>query len=75
MTHFVTFFTKSFGHLIASLQSGQDFLYHKCVPQWSIFTGVLIILLILFALFVPAYPDSTQTNVSGSNTAIEGGYT
>jgi|TARA_R110000824_G_scaffold16206_1_gene67450 hypothetical protein len=39
------------------------------------FTGVLIILLILFALFVPAYPDSTQTNVSGSNTAIEGGYT
>jgi len=39
------------------------------------FTGVLIILLVLFALFVPAYPDSTQTNVSGSNTAIEGGYT
>ena len=38
------------------------------------FTGVLIILLVLFALFVPAYPDSTQTNVSGSNTAIEGGY-
>ena len=39
------------------------------------FTGVLIILLVLFALFVPAYPDTTQTNVSGSNTAIEGGYT
>jgi hypothetical protein len=39
------------------------------------FTGVLIILLVLFALVVPAYPDSTQTNVSGSNTAIEGGYT
>ena len=38
------------------------------------FTGILIILLVLFALFVPAYPDSTQTNVSGSNTAIEGGY-
>ena len=38
------------------------------------FTGVLIILLVLFALFVPAYPDTTQTNVSGSNTAIEGGY-
>ena len=38
------------------------------------FTGVLIILLVLFALVVPAYPDSTQTNVSGSNTAIEGGY-
>jgi len=40
------------------------------------FTGTLIILLVLFTLFVsPAYPDSTQTNVSGSNTAIEGGYT
>ena len=38
------------------------------------FTGVLIILLVLFALFVPAYPDTTQSNVSGSNTAIEGGY-
>ena len=38
------------------------------------FTGILIILLVLFALFVPAYPDTTQTNVSGSNTAIEGGY-
>ena len=40
------------------------------------FTGTLIILLVLFTLFAsPAYPDSTQTNVSGSNTAIEGGYT
>ena len=40
------------------------------------FTGILIILLVLFALFAaPAYPGSTQTNVSGSNTAIEGGYT
>jgi len=38
------------------------------------FTGILIILLVLFALFVPAYPDTTQSNVSGSNTAIEGGY-
>ena len=38
------------------------------------FTGVLIILLVLFALFVPAYPDTTQSNVSGSNTSIEGGY-
>ena len=29
----------------------------------------------LFVLFVrPAHPGSTQTNVSGSNTAIEGGY-
>ena len=40
------------------------------------FTGVLIVLLVLFALFVkPAYPAETQTNVSGSNTSIEGGYT
>jgi len=40
------------------------------------FTGILIILLVLFALFAtPAYPGSTQTNTSGSNTAIEGGYT
>ena len=37
------------------------------------FTGTLIILLVLFAS--PAYPDSTQTNTSGSNTSIEGGYT
>ena len=40
------------------------------------FTGILIILLVLFAFFAtPAYPGSTQTNTSGSNTAIEGGYT
>ena len=39
------------------------------------FTGALIILLMLFVFFVrPAHPDTTQTNVSGSNTAIEGGY-
>ena len=39
------------------------------------FTGALIILLTLFVFFVrPAHPGSTQTNVSGSNTAIEGGY-
>ena len=39
------------------------------------FTGILIILLTLFVFFVrPAHPDTTQTNVSGSNTAIEGGY-
>ena len=37
--------------------------------------GALIIILVLFALFAtPAHPGSTQTNVSGSNTAIEGGY-
>ncbi len=40
------------------------------------FTAVLIILMCLLALFAtPAYPGSTQTNTSGSNTAIEGGYT
>ena len=40
------------------------------------FTGVLIILMTLLALFVdPAYPAETQSNVSGSNTSIEGGYT
>ena len=39
------------------------------------FTGALIILLMLFVLFAkPAHSGSTQTNVSGSNTAIEGGY-
>jgi len=38
------------------------------------FTAILIILLVLFALLVPAYPDTTQSNVSGTNTAIEGGY-
>ena len=40
------------------------------------FTGALIVLLCLVAFCVtPAYPGSTQTNTSGSNTAIEGGYT
>jgi len=40
------------------------------------FTGILIILLTLFVFFVrPAHSGSTQTNTSGSNTAIEGGYT
>ena len=40
------------------------------------FTGILIILITLLAFFGgPAHSDSTQTNVSGSNTAIEGGYT
>jgi len=40
------------------------------------FTGILIILLTLFVFFVrPAHPDTTQTNTSGSNTAIEGNYT
>jgi len=40
------------------------------------FTGILIILVILLALLGgPARAGSTQTNTSGSNTAIEGGYT
>jgi len=39
------------------------------------FTGILIILLCLIAWVGPAYPAETQSNVSGSNTSIEGGYT
>jgi len=39
------------------------------------FTGILIILVTLLAFFGgPARAGSTQTNTSGSNTAIEGGY-
>ena len=40
------------------------------------FTSILIILLCLLAFCGgPAHSGSTQTNTSGSNTAIEGGYT
>ena len=40
------------------------------------FTAILIILLCLLAFCGgPAHAGSTQTNTSGSNTAIEGGYT
>ena len=39
------------------------------------FTGILIILVCLLTLIKTAYTGSTQTNTSGSNTAIEGGYT
>ena len=39
------------------------------------FTAILIVLICLLTLIEPAYPGSTQTNTSGSNTAIEGGYT
>ena len=40
------------------------------------FTGTLIILLSLLAFCVkPAHSGSTQTNTSGSHTAIAGGYT
>jgi hypothetical protein len=39
------------------------------------FTGVLIILMCLLAFCAgPARADTTQSNVSGSNTSIEGGY-
>ena len=38
------------------------------------FTGILIILICLLTLIKPAYPDTTQSNVSGSNTSIEGEY-
>jgi len=40
------------------------------------FTGWLIIGFSLLVLFTePAYPAESQSNVSGSNTSIEGGYT
>jgi hypothetical protein len=40
------------------------------------FTAILIIMLTLLALFGgPARSAETQTNVSGGNTSIEGGYT
>ena len=49
---------------------------YKSVENNYYFTGVILILLILLALFAsPAHSGSTQSNVSGSNTAIEGGYT
>ena len=39
------------------------------------FTGILIILICLLAFCAgPARADTTQSNVSGSNTSIEGGY-
>ena len=40
------------------------------------FTGWLVIGFSLLVFFAdPAYPAETQSNVSGSNTSIEGGYT
>ena len=49
---------------------------YRSVENNYYFTGILIILLTLLALFAsPAHSGSTQTNTSGSNTAIEGGYT
>jgi len=39
------------------------------------FTGALVIMMLLLALCVkPAQADTTQSNVSGSNTSIDGGY-
>jgi len=38
------------------------------------FTGILIILICLLTLCGPASADTTQTNTSGTNTSIEGGY-
>ena len=40
------------------------------------FTAILILMLCVLAFFAePAYPANSQSNVSGSNTSIEGGYT
>ena len=40
------------------------------------FTTLLILMLSMLTFFAkPAYPAETQTNSSGSNTSIEGGYT
>jgi len=38
------------------------------------FSGALIILICLLTLIRPAQADTTQTNTSGSNTSIDGGY-
>jgi len=48
----------------------------ECCRMNYYFTGILIILMTLLAFCVkPGYSAETQTNVSGSNTSIEGGYT
>ena len=45
-------------------------------PMNYYFTGILIILVTLLALLGgPAHSGSTQTNTTGTNTAIEGNYT
>ena len=49
---------------------------YRTVENNYYFTGVLICLMLLLAYCGgPAHAGSTQTNTSGSNTAIEGGYT
>ena len=47
----------------------------ECCRMNYYFTGILIVLICLLAFIKPAYPAESQTNVSGSNTSIEGGYT
>ena len=48
----------------------------ECCRMNYYFTGILIILITLLAFCGgPAHAGSTQTTTSGSNTAIEGGYT
>ena len=48
----------------------------ECCRMDYKFTAILILMLSVLAFFAePAYPAETQSNVSGSNTSIEGGYT
>ncbi len=48
----------------------------ECCRMDYRFTAILILMLSALAFFVePAYPANSQSNVSGSNTSIEGGYT
>ena len=48
----------------------------ECLRMDYRFTALLIFMLTLLALFGgPAHSAETQTNISGSNTSIEGGYT
>jgi len=48
----------------------------ECCRMDYRFTAILILMLCVLAFFAePAYPANSQSNVSGSNTSIEGGYT
>jgi len=48
----------------------------ECCRMDYRFTAILILMLCVLTFFAkPAYPAETQSNVSGSNTSIEGGYT
>ena len=54
----------------------QKRMRYKSGPSGYYFTGTLVVLLILLAIFgSPARSDTTQNNTSGSNTSITGGYT